>query len=582
MFGKILIANRGEIAVRVIRACRVLGVRSVAIYSEADVGALHVRLADEAYPCGPARATASYLDIPGIIAIAQRCGAEAIHPGYGFLSENADFAQAAIDGGLVFIGPSPDVIRAMGGKIAARERMRAAGVRVVPGGRGAIGSPDEAHREAKDFGYPVIVKASAGGGGRGMRRVNEESELEAALERAASEALAAFGDDTVYLEKYLSGPRHIEIQILADCHGKTVHLGERECSIQRRYQKLVEEAPAHGLSEATRAAMGDAAVRAARAVGYVGAGTCEFMLDSTGAFYFLEMNTRIQVEHPVTECVTGLDLVALQIRIAAGEALPFEQEDVRLTGHAIEARIYAEDPDGGFVPSPGPILAWCAPEGPGIRLDAGFEAGQTVTPHYDAMLAKLIVTGRDREEALARLAGAAESFWIAGVRTSLPFLRRLVVNPVFRAGAYDTGFLEAELARAGGGLAAPPTLDEGTREMVLALVAWRIVLADATGAEDARGDGSIASGARVTFPKQPPVEVEVRAANSALHVRIDGRDVEFEVTPVGDASPPGAEPVVFDVARGAVASRMSLYRRKNGDFEVGLRDRVLKLKTERR
>ena len=554
----------------------------MAIYSEADVDALHVRLADEAYPCGPARATASYLDIPGIIAIAQRCGAEAIHPGYGFLSENADFAQAAIDGGLVFIGPSPDVIRAMGGKIAARERMRAAGVRVVPGGRGAIGSLDEAHREAEDFGYPVIVKASAGGGGRGMRRVNEESELEAALERAASEALAAFGDDTVYLEKYLSGPRHIEIQILADCHGKTVHLGERECSIQRRYQKLVEEAPAHGLSEATRAAMGDAAVRAARAVGYVGAGTCEFMLDSTGAFYFLEMNTRIQVEHPVTECVTGLDLVALQIRIAAGEALPFEQADVRLTGHAIEARIYAEDPDGGFVPSPGPILAWCAPEGPGIRLDAGFEAGQTVTPHYDAMLAKLIATGRDREQALARLAEAVESFWIAGVRTSLPFLRRLVVNPVFRAGAYDTGFLEAELARAGGGLAAPPALDEGTREMVLALVAWRIVLADAARVGDARGDGSIASGARVTFPKQPPVEVEVRAANSALHVRIDGRDVEFEVTPVGDASPPGVEPVVFDVARGAVASRMSLYRRKNGDFEVGLRDRVLKLKTERR
>ena len=582
MFGKILIANRGEIAVRVIRACRELGVRSVAIYSEADVDALHVRLADETYPCGPARATESYLDIPRIIAIGQHCGAEAIHPGYGFLSENADFAQAVIDGGLVFIGPSPEVIRSMGGKIAARERMRAAGVRVVPGGRAAIRSLDEARREAEDFGYPVIVKASAGGGGRGMRRVNEESELESALERAASEALAAFGDDTVYLEKYLSGPRHIEIQILADRHGKTLHLGERECSIQRRHQKLVEEAPAHGLSEATRAAMGDAAVRAARAVDYLGAGTCEFMLDSTGAFYFLEMNTRIQVEHPVTECVTGLDLVALQIRIAAGEAIPFDQTDVRLSGHAIEARIYAEDPDGGFVPSPGPILAWSGPVGPGVRLDAGFEAGQVVTPHYDAMLAKLIVSGRDREEALARLEGAAESFWIAGVRTGLPFLRRLVLNPVFRAGAYDTGFLEAELAQAGSSLAAPPTLDDGTRELVVALVAWRAALADAAGAGDARSDGSTASGARVTFPKQPPVEVDVLVSSAALRVRIEGRDIALAVTPVGEASPPGAEPVVFDVARGAVVTRVSVFRKKNGDFEVGLRDRVLKLKTERR
>jgi len=597
MFGKILIANRGEIAVRVIRACRALGVRSVAIYSEADVGALHVRLADEAYPCGPARATESYLDIPGIVGIAQRCSAEAIHPGYGFLSENADFAQAVIDAGIVFIGPSPDVIRAMGGKIAARERMRAAGVRVVPGGRGAIASFAEARREAEEFGYPVLVKASAGGGGRGMRRVNDESELASALERAASEALAAFGDDTVYLEKFLPGPRHIEIQILADRFGKTVHLGERECSIQRRHQKLVEESPAHGFDETTRAAMGDAAVRAARAVGYLGAGTCEFMMDATGAFYFLEMNTRIQVEHPVTECVTGFDLVALQIRIAAGEALPFDQADVHLSGHAIEARIYAEDPDAGFVPSPGPIFAWSAPVGPGIRLDAGFEAGQIVTPHYDAMLAKLIVTGRDRDEAVARLAGAVESFWIAGVRTGLPFLRRLVAHAVFREGAYDTGFLEAELVRADSCLAAPPPLDDATREMVGALVAWRIVLSDATGAGAVGAGSSIPSGARVTFPKQPPIDVEIERAGSgsqtgqdvlrgfapsSLRARVDGRVVELELTPLAEASPAEAEPIVFDVVRGAVAVRVSLFRKKNGDFEVGLRDRVLKLKTERR
>jgi acetyl-CoA carboxylase biotin carboxylase subunit len=597
MFGKILIANRGEIAVRVIRACRTLGVRSVAIYSEADVDALHTRMADEAYPCGPARATESYLGIAGIVAIAQRCGADAIHPGYGFLSENADFAQAVNDAGLVFIGPSPEVIRAMGGKLAARERMRAAGVRVVPGGSRAITSADDARREAAEFGYPVLVKASAGGGGRGMRRVNDETELEAALARAASEALAAFGDDTIYLEKYLSGPRHIEIQILADQQGKTIHLGERECSIQRRHQKLVEEAPAHGMSEVTRAAMGEAAVRAAQAVGYVGAGTCEFMMDSTGAFYFLEMNTRIQVEHPVTECVTGLDLVALQIRIAAGEPLPFDQAEVRLSGHAIEARIYAEDPDGGFVPSPGPILAWLAPEGPGIRLDAGFEAGHTVTPHYDAMLAKLIATGRDREEALARLAGALESFWVAGIRTGLPFLRRLVVNPVFRAGAYDTGFIEAELARAGSSLVAPQALDDGTREIVLALVAWRTVLQGETGSADSAREGADVRGVRITLPKRAPVEVDVviearredrgasgRPSSTALRVNIEGRVVTLDVTAVGNAgaSEPESEPVLFDVSRGGRVVRVSVVRKKNVDLEVGLRECVLKLKSERR
>ncbi len=582
MFGKILIANRGEIAVRVIRACRTIGVRSAAIYSEADVDALHVRLADEAHPCGPARATESYLDIQTVVGIAKQCGAEAVHPGYGFLSENADFAQAVLLAGLVFIGPSPQVIREMGGKIAARERMRAAGVPVVPGGREAIKSVDEARRAAAELGYPVLVKASAGGGGRGMRRVEDEGALETALERAASEALAAFGDDTVYLEKYLSGPRHIEIQILADQQGNTLHLGERECSIQRRHQKLVEEAPAFGMTEAMRAAMGDAAVRAARAVGYVGAGTCEFMLDATGAFYFLEMNTRIQVEHPVTECVTGLDLVALQIRIAAGEAIPLAQSDVRLTGHAIEARIYAEDPDSGFIPSPGPILAWHAPVGAGIRLDAGFEAGLSVTPYYDAMLAKLIASGRDREEALARLELALESFWVAGIRTGLPFLRRLVANPTFRAGAYDTGFLEAELARAGSGLAASPGLDAATARFVAGLVAWRIAVED--------GAGPVAR-VQVTLPKQTPIEVEVvsgidreSSASSSpvsLVLRIDGREIGFEVRPVVGSGVAVMDAVVFDVTGDGGSTRLSLVRKKTGDFEVGLRDRVLKVKGSR-
>jgi acetyl-CoA carboxylase biotin carboxylase subunit len=595
MFGKILIANRGEIAVRIARACRALGVRSVAIYSEADVDALHVRVADEAHPCGPARATESYLDIPGIVAIAQRCGAEAIHPGYGFLSENPDFAQAVIDAGLVFIGPAPDVIRAMGGKIPARERMREAGVRVVPGGRRAISDVESARREAADFGYPVIVKASAGGGGRGMRRVNDEDELEAALERAASEALAAFGDDTIYLEKYLSGPRHIEIQILADQQGKTVHLGERECSIQRRHQKVVEEAPAWGMTEAVRAAMGEAAVRAAQAVGYVGAGTCEFMMDSTGAFYFLEMNTRIQVEHPVTEAVTGLDLVELQIRIAAGEAIPFEQADVKLSGHAIEARIYAEDPDTGFVPSPGPILAWHAPEGPGIRLDAGFEAGQTVTPHYDAMLAKLIVTGRDRDEALARLARALEAFWVAGIKTGLPFLRRLAANPGFAAGAYDTGFLEAEMARAGSTLAAPRALDDENALVVAGAVAWRMASASAG---DGGADGPVAgSRYRVTLPKQTPVEVgllSIRPAERSergaaaggasrveLSLRIGDRDQALAIEAVaGAAGSSVPEDVLFDVESTERTVRMSLVRKKSGELEVGLRDRVIRVKVE--
>jgi acetyl-CoA carboxylase biotin carboxylase subunit len=589
MFRKILIANRGEIAVRIVRACRALGARSAAICSEADTDALHVRLADEAHPCGPARATESYLDIARVVGIAKACGADAVHPGYGFLSENADFAQAVIDAGLVFIGPPPDVIRAMGGKIPSRERMRAAGVPVVPGGSGAISSFEEARVAAAALGYPVLVKASAGGGGRGMRRVEDESGLAAALERARSEAAASFGDDTIYLEKYLSGPRHIEIQILADQQGRTVHLGERECSIQRRHQKLVEESPAYGMTAVVREAMGEAAVRAARAVSYVGAGTCEFMMDASGAFYFLEMNTRIQVEHPVTEAVTGLDLVALQIRIAAGEPLPFEQRDVKLTGHAIEARIYAEDADAGFVPSPGPIEAWRTPSGAGVRLDAGFDAGMTVTPHYDAMLAKLIASGRDRCEALTRLEGALEDYWIAGIKTGLPFLRRLVTHPTFVAGAYDTGFLESEMARPGSALAAPRALSDSLRAIVSGVVAWRV--ARASGAAGGVGGTDAPDGnptrVRVSIARALPAEVElgrVEAAGEGGAVRVGFRLEEREhlvgITPCASDGTRLETAVLFEVASSEGGLRLSIVRKKNGDLEVGLRDRVLRVKTE--
>ena len=555
MFEKILIANRGEIAIRVIRACRLLGVRSVAVYSEADRDALHVRLADQAVCCGPARATESYLNVAKIVEIAKRVGADAIHPGYGFLSENADFAAAVRDAGISFIGPTPEVIRAMGLKISARERMIAAGVSVVPGGE-AITSAAEARKMAAGIGYPVLVKASAGGGGRGMRRVDCEAELEAALERAGSEAESAFGDAAIYLEKCLIGPRHIEIQIMADSSGHTIHLGERECSIQRRHQKVVEEAPAYGLTPEMRAEMGDAAVRAARAVGYVGAGTCEFLLDATGAFYFLEMNTRIQVEHPVTEAVTGLDLVDLQIRMAAGERLSIAQEEVTLTGHAIEARIYAEDPDKGFIPSPGPIVGWSAPSGPGIRLDSGFEGGQTVTPHYDPMVAKLIASGRDRGEALERLSGALEEFTIAGIQTGLPFLRRVCENPVFRKGVYDTSFIETEMSEP------PGALDTEMRDLILAAVAQRAAHLDPNGA----------SRFEVSLPKSDAVVAEIERHEEGDRVLLNGRRLDVDL-------PTSVAPIVTLIT-GSHTRRMTLVPRKKGGFDVGLRDRVLRVKCE--
>lgn len=557
MFDKVLIANRGEIAVRVIRACRLLGVRSVAIYSEADRGALHVRLADEAIACGPARASASYLDSAGIVEIAKRVGADALHPGYGFLAENAEFAEAVALAGITFIGPSPEVIRSMGWKIAARERMRAAGVSVVQGSE-QIRHASAAREMAAALGYPVLVKASAGGGGRGMRRADDEAELEVALEHAASEAEAAFGNGAVYLEKCLLRPRHIEIQIMADGQGNVVHLGERECSIQRRHQKLVEEAPAFAMTDALRTAMGEAAVRGAKAVGYEGAGTFEFLVDTSGDFYFLEMNTRIQVEHAVTEEVTGLDLVGLQIRIAAGEPLPFAQADISITGHAIEARIYAEDPDNGFIPSPGRIVGWLAPSGPGIRLDSGFEGGQTVTSHYDPMIAKLIASGRNREEALARMATALEEFWIAGIRTGLPFLRRLVETPAFRKGRYDTGFIDAEMS------GARPPLAAELRERVLAVVGrWAALTGD--------GDGRRF---RVAIAKEEAVVVEVLSSSNPVRVRVGEHEVEFELVHSESDSP------IVTIRQADAETRMTIVARRKGGFDVGLRDRVLRVKCE--
>ncbi len=559
MFEKILIANRGEIAVRVIRACRLLGVRSVAIYSEADCEALHVRLADEAVACGPARASESYLDSAGIVEIAKRAGADALHPGYGFLSENAEFAEAVAAAGITFIGPSPDVIRSMGLKISARKRMQAAGVAVVPGGE-AVEGAGSARRTASELGYPVFVKASAGGGGRGMRRVEDEGELEAALERAASEAETAFGNGAIYLEKCLIRPRHIEIQIIADRHGNVVHLGERECSIQRRHQKLVEEAPAFGMTDALRAEMGEAAVRAAKAVGYEGAGTCEFLVDAKGDFYFLEMNTRIQVEHPVTEALTGLDLVDLQVRIAAGESLPLTQAEMSITGHAIEVRIYAEDPEKGFIPSPGRIAGWSAPGGPGIRIETGVEGGETVTAHYDPMIAKLVVSGRDRREVLNRLTAALGKFWIAGIRTGLPFLRRLVENSVFQKGSYDTGFIDAEMSDA------VPSLDPEVRELVLAAVGHRAVLRE-------KGD---VSRFRVALPKQEAVVVEVLSSSNPVQVRVAEHEIEFDIS----NSESVADSPVAMVRQGDAEYRMTIVARKKGGFDVGLPDRVLRVKCE--
>jgi acetyl-CoA carboxylase biotin carboxylase subunit len=441
VFRKVLIANRGEIAVRVIRACREMGVKAVAVYSEADREAPHVWLADEAYPIGPAPAAESYLRGDRLIEVALRAGCEAVHPGYGFLAERPAFAYAVEQAGLVFIGPTSDAMAALGDKTEARRTMKAAGVPLVPGLDWPAADAAALARAADELGYPVLLKAAAGGGGKGMRVVRSPDELAAAFRGAGHEAESAFGDRRIYLEKYLDGPRHVEIQILADAHGNVVHLGERECSIQRRHQKLLEESPSPALDPAMREAMGAAAVAAARAVGYRNAGTVEFLVHD-GRFYFLEVNARIQVEHPVTEMVTGLDLVQAQLRIAAGERLWFRQEDVRWTGHALECRISGEDPWNRFYPSAGRIERWHVPGGPGVRWDGGVVAGNEVTLHYDPLLAKCIVHAPDRPSAIARMERALREFWVEGIATTQPFHLAVLREPDFRAGAYDTRYLE--------------------------------------------------------------------------------------------------------------------------------------------
>jgi acetyl-CoA carboxylase biotin carboxylase subunit len=443
MFRKILIANRGEIAVRVIRACRELDIATVAVYSEPDAGALHVRLADEAYLIGPAPSAESYLRIERIVEAARRSGAEAIHPGYGFLAENADFARAVAAAGLVFIGPPAEAMELMGSKTNARRAALAAGAPVVPGTTEPLRSADEARETAARFGYPVMLKAAAGGGGKGMRLVAGADEIGEALEAAQSEALAAFGDAAVYLEKAIERPRHIEIQIFADTHGHAVHLGERECSIQRRHQKVIEECPSPINDAGLRERMGASAVEIARAANYVGAGTVEFLVsDVTREFYFLEMNTRLQVEHPVTELVTGIDLVREQINVAAGQPLSFTQAQVEWRGHAIECRVYAEDPDNNFLPSPGRITTLRVPAGPNVRDDGGVYAGAEVSIYYDPMISKLAAWGRTREEAIERLRRALAEYTVGGIKTTLPFFREIVRDAEFIAGRLDTGFIE--------------------------------------------------------------------------------------------------------------------------------------------
>jgi 3-methylcrotonyl-CoA carboxylase alpha subunit len=445
VFAKILIANRGEIACRVIRTARRLGITTVAVYSEADRHGMHAELADEARLIGPPPARESYLNIQAILDAARNSGAAAVHPGYGFLSENADFAEACAEMGLVFIGPPASAIRAMGSKAAAKALMQRQGVPLVPGYHGEDQEPARLLDEAERIGFPVLIKASAGGGGRGMRVVGSATEFASALAGAKREAAAAFGDDRVLIEKYLQRPRHVEVQIFADHHGDTIHLFERDCSIQRRHQKVLEEAPAPGLDAEQRRAMGKAAVAAARAVGYVGAGTVEFITEA-GAFYFIEMNTRLQVEHPVTEAVTGLDLVELQLRVAAGEALPVRQQDLVLRGHAIEARLYAEDPERGFLPQTGTLHGLRFPPPEIARVDTGVRQGDIVTPFYDPMIAKIIAWGEDRSAAVNRLRGALADTAVSGVVTNLGFLARVAANSEFAAGEIDTGFIERHRA----------------------------------------------------------------------------------------------------------------------------------------
>jgi 3-methylcrotonyl-CoA carboxylase alpha subunit len=552
MFASVLIANRGEIACRIIRTARHLGLRTIAVYSDADAGALHVRLADEAHRLGLAPAAESYLAVDRLIAVARSSAAECIHPGYGFLAENAAFADACRAAGVVFVGPTPDAIRAMGQKDRAKALMQQAGVPVVPGYHGERQEPGFLKEKAYETGYPVLIKAVAGGGGKGMRRVDRHADFDEALTACMREAQAAFGDARVLIEKYVAGPRHIELQVFADRHGHVIHLGERDCSLQRRHQKVIEESPAPGMSADLRARMGEAAVAAARAVGYEGAGTVEFIADGQGGvlkpdgFWFMEMNTRLQVEHPVTESVTGLDLVEWQFRVAAGEPLPLAQHQVGFTGHAVEARLYAEDPERGFMPSTGPLVALQFPRLHGLRVDSGVTAGDGVTSYYDPMLAKLITRGATRGEALDILANALDATIVAGPRSNAPFLAALARAPAFRSGDFDTRFIDANL----GALAASSGLDRaaaafGAREL-LARESARIEAAlaqepetpaspwDATDAFQLAGRRSLSL---MLVADNEPVVAHIVYDTGEPTVEIDGEGpaADAKAIPAGDA-----------------------------------------------
>jgi 3-methylcrotonyl-CoA carboxylase alpha subunit len=547
MFASVLIANRGEIACRIARTAKKLGLRTIAVYSQADAGALHTRICDEAHLIGPAPARESYLVIEALIDVARRTGAQCIHPGYGFLSENADFAEACAAAQLTFIGPPPAAIRAMGRKDGAKALMEKAGVPVVPGYHGERQEAKFLKEKAYEIGYPVLVKAVAGGGGRGMRRVDKHAEFEAALEGAIREAQSSFGDGRVLVEKYVNAPRHIEIQVFGDRHGNAIHLFERDCSLQRRHQKVIEEAPAPGMTGAVRDAMGKAAVEASKAVGYVGAGTVEFIADGakglrSDAFWFMEMNTRLQVEHPVTEAVTGQDLVEWQFRVAAGEALPLSQDQVALKGHAVEARLYAEDPEKGFLPSTGRLVALAFPTGEGLRIDSGAEAGDEVTPYYDPMIAKLIASGPSREAALDRLSEALEQTVVAGPRTNLAFLAALTRAEGFRRGTFDTGFIDRNLAELG---AVPQAADRSTagsgvqwlirREAARIAAGARAVSLEAASPWDA-SDGFQLSGRRMlalpVIVDGDTLTADVTFGAGGVMVAIDGASAASDVLPI--------------------------------------------------
>ena len=445
MFAKILIANRGEIALRIIRACKEMGIATVAVHSEPDRGAMHVRLADESVCIGPAPAAKSYLNIPALIAACEITGADAVHPGYGFLSENAKFAEIVDAHGYTFIGPRPEHIRIMGDKISAKQTVREAGIPVVPGSDGGVSTVEEAMAAAEHIGFPVLIKAASGGGGRGMKVAKDADSLAEAVATAQTEAAAAFGDGTVYMERYLQTPRHIELQVIADAHGAVCHLGERDCSLQRRHQKVLEEAPSPAIDAEARAKIGAVVVEAVRRIGYLGVGTIEFLYEN-GEFFFIEMNTRLQVEHPVTEAITGIDLVREQIRIAAGLPLSFTQDEVRFEGHAIECRINAENPRT-FTPSPGRVTDFHAPGGLGVRLDSAVYAGYSIPPYYDSLIGKLIVHGRDRDEAIARMCRSLGEMVVGGIETTIPLFQDLLTDPDFRAGTYDIHWLERWMAK---------------------------------------------------------------------------------------------------------------------------------------